>query len=54
MTKGFLAACALAIAFAVSAPVAKAGDLQPSGAVTISQTQVTLLVSGTVGGGHRA
>ncbi len=49
--KSLLAAIALALGTILASTSAQADDPQPSGTITISQTQVALLVSGTVGGG---
>ncbi len=51
MKKTLLAISVLILATLTTSFAARAGDPQPSGTITISQTQVALLISGTLGGG---
>ncbi len=51
MTRSFLLACALAIAVFGTAASAWADEKKASGTITIKQTQVAFLVSGSLGGG---
>lgn len=51
MSRVILAACALAFAVVLSVPTASADDRKPSATVSIKQTQVAFLLSGTLGGG---
>ncbi len=51
MSRVILAACALAFAVVLSAASASAEDRKPSATVSIKQTQVAFLLSGTLGGG---
>lgn len=52
MQKILLAMVTLALVSLTASFAARAENPQPSGSITISQTQVALLVSGTLGGGQ--